>query len=79
MWVKSLKAKDHINHLIQTFNVLEKYLMHLDRTKCTLGISARKFLGLLVTQWGIEAKPDQIRALIDMKSPKSKKGHTKVE
>ena len=37
--------------------------------KCTFGVASGKFLAYLVTQRGIEANPDQISAILSMKSP----------
>ena len=60
MLVKSLVAQQHIDHLRQSFDVLDKYGMKLNPTKCSFGVSSGKFLGYLVTQRGVEANPDQI-------------------
>ncbi|KAK0594549.1 hypothetical protein LWI29_017364 [Acer saccharum] len=61
MLVKSLVAQQHIDHLRQSFDVLDQYGMKLNPTKCSFGVSSGKFLGYLVTQRGVEANPDQIR------------------
>ena len=57
MLVKSLHAKDHIDHLKQLFEVLCKYNMKLNLTKCVFGVTSGKFLGYVVTKRGIEANP----------------------
>ncbi|KAK1575844.1 hypothetical protein Q3G72_008838 [Acer saccharum] len=61
MLVKSLVAQQHIDHLRQSFDVLDQYGMKLNPTKCSFGVSSGKFLGYLVSQRGVEANPDQIR------------------
>ena len=71
MLVKSLYARDHTTHLKQAFEALDQHQMKLNPTKCTFGVGSGQFLGYLVTQQGIESNPQQIRALIDMPSPKS--------
>ena len=71
MLVKSLAAADHLNHLEQSFQVLEKYNMKLNPAKCSFGVSSGKFLGYLVTKRGVEANPDQIRSIQNIQSPKS--------
>ena len=38
-----------------------------------LGVGSGKFLGYLVTRRGIEASPDQIKAILDLQSPTSAK------
>ena len=55
MLVKSLEADDHISHLQQAFSTLRKYNMKLKPAKCSFGVSSGKFLGYIVTNWGIEA------------------------
>lgn len=72
MLVKSVKTKDHLDNLKQTFDIFEKYKMQINLTKCSFGVSAGKFLRNLVTQKWIEAKLDQIISLINMSSPMSK-------
>ena len=61
MLVKSLIAKQCLNHLHQAFDVLKRYNMKLNPTKCSFGVSLGKFLGYMVTQRGVEANPDQIQ------------------
>ena len=58
MLVKSLLAEQHLDHLRQAFEVLQKYSMKLNPTKCSFGVAAGKFLGYMVTQRGIEANSD---------------------
>lgn len=49
MLVKSNMADDRLNKLRHTFDVLEKYKMRLNMTKCTFRVLTGKFLGYLVT------------------------------
>ena len=67
--VKSLHRGDHLSHLRQAFQLLRQYKMKLNPEKCTFGVASGKFLGYLVSQRGIEANPDQISAILNMKSP----------
>ncbi|XP_050125699.1 uncharacterized protein LOC126602934 [Malus sylvestris] len=67
--VKGKQRSDHIRNLAETFNILRRYKMKLNPTKCTFGVSSGRFLGYLVTQRGIEAHPKQMQAIIEMKSP----------
>ena len=69
MLVKSTKSDLHIAHLSEAFHILRNYNMKLNPAKCTFGVSAGKFLGLIVNHRGIEANPDKIKALLDMPSP----------
>ena len=69
MLVKSVKARLHDNHLAEAFQVLKDYKMKLNPIKCAFGVSAGKFLGFIVNSRGIEANPDKIRVVLDMRPP----------
>ncbi|GFY91230.1 hypothetical protein Acr_07g0014260 [Actinidia rufa] len=71
MLVKSLQSHNHIAHLEEAFDILRRHRMMLNPSKCIFGVSSRKFLGFLVTKRGIEVNPDQIQALIAMRSPRN--------
>lgn len=60
MLVKSLQARQYLDHFSQAFAVMRKYNMKLNPAKCSFGVSSCKFVGYMVTQCGIEANPDQI-------------------
>ena len=47
--------------------------MKLNPTKCAFGVASGKFLGFMVTQRGIEANLEKIKAILDMKHPSNKK------
>ena len=47
--------------------------MKLNPSKCAFGVSSGKFLGFMVSHRGIEANPDKIRAILDMKPPQNVK------
>ena len=69
MLVKSIKAELHITHLAEAFQVLRSYNMKLNPVKCAFGVSARKFLGFIVNNRGIEANLDKIKVVLDMLPP----------
>ena len=71
MLVKSFRSSDHIAHLEEAFNILRRHRMMLNPSKCIFGVSSGKFLGFLVTKYGIEVNPDQIQALTTMNSPRN--------
>ena len=73
MLVKSLDKADHIKHLQEAFEVLRHHKMMLNPAKCAFGVGSGKFLGLMVSQRGIEANPDKIKAILDMEAPTSLK------
>ena len=71
MLVKSKEIKDHLDDLKETFNTLRPYSMKLNSSKCAFGVSSRKFLGFMVSQKGIKANPEKVRAILEMSSPKT--------
>nr|XP_017225012.1 PREDICTED: uncharacterized protein LOC108201232 [Daucus carota subsp. sativus] len=71
MLVKSLNKADHLEHLKEDFEVLRTHKMMLNPAKCAFGVGSGKFLGQMVSKRGIEAKPDKIKAILDMEPPKS--------
>ena len=73
MLVKSRREEDHLEDLKETFNTLRSYNMKLNPGKCAFGVTAGKFLGFMVSQRGIEANPDKIRAIMEMAPPRNVK------
>ncbi|XP_077228418.1 uncharacterized protein LOC143861380 [Tasmannia lanceolata] len=71
MLVKSRSAHDHVSDLRETFQVLKKHSMKLNSTKCTFGVSSGKFLGFMVSQRGIEANLEKIKAVMELTAPKT--------
>ncbi|XP_074373990.1 uncharacterized protein LOC141714369 [Apium graveolens] len=78
MLIKSLAKADHINYLKEAFEVLRHHKMMLNPSKCAFGVGSRKFLGHMVSKKGIEANPDNIKAILDMKPPHSIKDVQKL-
>ena len=73
MLVKSRREENHLEDLGETFDTLRSYNMKLNPRKCAFEVTAGKFLGFMVSQRGIEANPDKIRAIIEMKPPRNVK------
>ena len=73
MLVKSQDEKIHLDDLQKTFDMLRQYNMKLNPSKCAVGVSSGKFLGFMVSHRGIEANPDKIQAILDMKPPQNVK------
>ncbi|XP_074322718.1 uncharacterized protein LOC141659690 [Apium graveolens] len=67
------RAEDHVADLNEMFHILRKYRMKLNPQKCVFSVESGKFLGFMVNNRGIEANPEKIKALLDMKSPTSVK------
>ena len=60
--------RDHLQHLYKFFNLLRQYKVTQSWEVHIWG-SFWEVFGNLVTQWGIEANPDQISVILNMKSP----------
>ena len=73
MFVKSQEELAHLDNLKETFATLKTHQMRLNPSKCVFGVASEKFLGFMVSQRGIEANPEKVRAIIDMTSPRTVK------
>ena len=71
MLVKSSRSNDHVLQLQECFNILNKFRMKLNPTKCTFEVASREFLGYLMTERGIGANPKQIATLVNSLPPRS--------
>ena len=47
--------------------------MKLNPTKCAFGVSIGKFLGFIINSRGIEANPEKIGAVLNMRLPSNTK------
>lgn len=70
MIVKRKHEEDHILDLRETLSTLRIHNMKLNPKKCVFGVKGGKCLGFLVDQRGIEANPDKIEVIIEMKIPR---------
>ena len=73
MLVKSQDEEIHLDDLQETFDTLRQYNMKLNPSKCAFEVSSGKFLGFMVSHREIEANPDKIQAILDMKPPQNVK------
>ena len=62
-----------MDDLQETFDMLRRYNIKLNLSKCAFGVSIGKFLGFMVSQRTIEANPDKIQAILSMEPPKNVK------
>ena len=64
---------NHLDDLNETFNILRKYNIKLNHAECIFVVASEKFLGFMVSQRGVEANSDKVKAIIEIKSPKTVK------
>ena len=67
--VKTEKRGTLLQDLKETFANLREYKVKLNPEKCVFGVPARKLLGFLVSERGIEANPEKIKAIERMRKP----------
>ena len=67
--IKTRHVKSLIDDLRLTFDNLRTYDIKLNPEKCVFGVPARKLLGFIVSNRGIEANPAKIRALSHLATP----------
>jgi ribonuclease HI len=67
--VKTRKSHTFIEDLEETFVNLRKVNIKLNPTKCAFGVPSGKLLGFLVSHRGIEANPDKVKAIKEMRPP----------
>ena len=69
--VKSQGEDQHAKDLEQILDTLDKYKIKLNPDKCIFGVKAGKFLGFMISHRGIEANPEKMEAILNMKAPKT--------
>ena len=69
MVVKSKVVAKHMGDLGSVFEVLRKYKLCLNASKCSFGVGLGKFLGYMVIHYGIEVNLDKIKTINDLQPP----------
>jgi ribonuclease HI len=65
--IKTHEGRTFIEDLEETFVNLRKVNIKLNPAKCAFGIPSGKLLGFLVSHRGIEANPDKVKAIEEMR------------
>ena len=76
--IKTKDPNDLIADLAETFGSLREYRWKLNPKKCVFGVPSGKLLGFMVSHRGIEANPEKIGAILNMKPPKNVKDIQKL-
>jgi hypothetical protein len=71
--VKTREGPTLIEDLEETFTNLRKVNIKLNPAKCAFGVPSGKLLGFLVLHHGIEANPDKVKAIEEMRPPRKLK------
>ena len=67
--IKSDEGSRLLADLTETFQSLRAYNIKLNLKKCVFGVPAGKLLGFMVSERGIEANPEKIAEIQNMKPP----------
>jgi hypothetical protein len=67
--VKTRNSDMLIIDLEETFASLREYQWKLNPNKCIFGIPSGKLLGFIISHRGIEASPEKISTITNMKDP----------
>jgi len=73
MIVKFKDREGHILALWKFFERIQFYKLRLNPKKCTFDVTSGKLLGFMVSQKGIEVDLDKIKAIVEMKPPRTRK------
>ena len=79
MVVKSKVVSEHVGDLESIFEILRKHKLRLNASKCSFEVGSGKFLGCMVTHWGIEVNPVQIKVINDLQPPQNPKEVQKLD
>jgi hypothetical protein len=71
--VKTRESHTFIEDLEETFANLRKVNIKLNPAKCAFGVPSGKLLGFLVSHREIEANPDKVKAIKEMRPPRNLK------
>jgi hypothetical protein len=71
--VASKKKASYISDVAESFANMHEAKLQLDPEKCIFRLTRGKVLGCLVSTKGIEAKPNKIKAMLQMQPPQTKK------
>ena len=73
MIVKSRDKVDHLAAFQRFFERIRRFRLRLNPKKCTFGVTSGKLLGHIVSVQVIDVYPENIRAILDMPTPRTEK------
>jgi hypothetical protein len=76
--VKSAGFYEHLAELRVTFDRMRKYGLKMNPMKCAFGVSARRFLGFIVHEKGIQVDPKKVQPIRKLAKPTCKKDVQKL-
>ena len=73
IFVNSKAREDHLDHLIEAFRLVREHRSRLNPIKWAFGVNLGNFMGILVSNRGIEMAPGQVQVIIQMRMQTIKK------
>ena len=71
--IMSMQDAKHGRDYRMTLEILQRYGMRLNPKKHIFGVWQAKFLGFMISNRGIEANPDKVKVVLDMRPPRNVK------
>ncbi|GKF99927.1 hypothetical protein Tco_0301618, partial [Tanacetum coccineum] len=71
MVIKSASEEDMLMDNQETFDRLQSVNMKLNPKKCSFDVEEGPFIGHLITKQGIKANPLKVKAITDLKPPRT--------
>lgn len=69
--IKSKTIESHLANLVKNFQIIKKYNMPLNPTKCAFEVKSEKFLKFIMHKRGIDANPKKVQVILEMCPPQS--------
>jgi hypothetical protein len=67
--VYSLDSQSHLGHLESTLSLLQQHQLFAKQSKCRFGCSEVDYLGHIVSDMGVKADPEKIKAMVQWPFP----------
>jgi hypothetical protein len=71
--IKSASLDSHLADLHLAFEKIRQYGLKMNPVKCVFGVSAAKFLGFIIHEYGIEIDPKRVEAMKKLKDATCKR------
>ncbi|GFY28006.1 retrovirus-related Pol polyprotein from transposon 297 [Trichonephila clavipes] len=76
--ITSQSFNEHTDHLNQVFTLLRDAGLTLHKDKCHFARDKLRYLGLIISNEGIETDDNKVKAITEMKPPKNNKEMSKI-
>lgn len=71
--IKYVSGVNHLEHLRKSFERMRKHRLKMNPLKCAFFVQVGNFLGFVVHKNGIEINQNKTKAIMETKSPTTKK------